>query len=157
MDLNQNLTERRCSKSNVWYLCNLNGMLSESVFRGEKKAPICSMEFIFPVHGTAHAYKNRVEMTKVFHLTCVLPCSELNNPHHISESSESRPQTVTTNLDSVFFSHSSIRAILNICAFLSLFIAVTHAATQSKARSKFNLDTHVGLSGDSGSEQGQFY
>jgi hypothetical protein len=108
------------------------------VSRGEK-APICSMEFIFPVHRTALAYKNRVEMTKVFHLTCVLPCSEFNNPHHISESSESRPQTVTTNLDSFFFSHS-IRAILNICAFLSLFIAVTHAAPQSKGRSVFNLD-----------------
>ena len=53
---------------------------------------------------------------------CELPlCSELNNPHHKSGHRHSSPS---------FFPPRSIRVnvILNICAFLSLFAVVTHAA-----------------------------
>ena len=53
---------------------------------------------------------------------CEQPCSELNNPHHIS-----MPQT--THLDCVFFHSIQVqnRVILNICAFLSLTTVVIHA------------------------------
>ena len=53
---------------------------------------------------------------------CEQPCSELNNPHHIS-----MPQT--THLDCLFFHSIQVqnRVILNICAFLSLTTVVIHA------------------------------
>lgn len=54
---------------------------------------------------------------------CELPCSESNNIHHIS-----RSQTTHLIWTLFFFFFCSIRVILNICAFLSLFTAVIHAA-----------------------------
>ena len=72
----------------------------------------------FILRSIAHILiKNRVEMVELFRP--LWTAMELNNPHNISG-----PQT--THLDCLFF--YSMRVILNICAFLSLFTVVIHAA-----------------------------
>ena len=87
-------------------------------------------------------------MVKLFRSQgCELPCSELNDLHHISG-----PQT--THLDCLFF--RSIR-IINLCAFLSLFTVIIHARAYHTPGPPPFISTPIGEFAGATGDDGQSY
>ena len=80
-----------------------------------------------------YTYKNQVKMVKHFRTpkVLVLPCSEYSS--YLG---------TTDNSSELFPFFRSIRAIINICAFLSLFTVAIHAAPPPQACGHWDPTCH---------------